>query len=1097
MARSPLAGYFRFPTIHDDTVVFTSLDDLWSVPRLGGPAVRLTAGLGPFGRSLFTPDGTRLVVLGRETAQSDVYVLDDAGEGNGGPLRRLTHLGGVTSLAGFLPDGRLVFSSRSRSGLYDGLPYAVPVDGSDGPQPLPWGPLDHLVYGPAGQAVLGRHTASDPARWKRYRGGTAGVFWLRPDADARFAPMPLGPNLACPMWVGDRLYFLSDQEGIGNLYSVDAEGHDLQRHTDHDRFYARNASSDGQRIVYHAGADLYVYEPGGESHPIPVQFGGHATEAARRLVDAGSFLTDAVPHPDEPRLALVSRGQTHLLGPFDGPVIRLGRGSGERQRLARFVGDGSRVLLATDGGNPHQEHLELWDVAGAAAPTVVWDPVQYDLGHALELAVSADGARAALVNHQSEVWVVDLAGAPPVRIDHTEHGQWGFTEGFPVGWPSGLAWSPDSRYLAYACPDTSRTTSIRIWDADTGSVHAATRPVLHDFHPVWDPQGRYLYFLSRRTFKPVEDGLTFNLGFPRGVTPHLVTLRRAEPSPFVVPPALSTGPDHPPADGTSAPAGDASPVPLAIDFDGMSARVVPFPVPEGRYREMGAVGNQVLWTVAPVADTEASQWLGPAPPANAELQAFHLATGETETLASEVARLRMAQNGKSLVYQGTNHRLRWLAAGAKAPTTEGDGPGRKTGWVDLARVVVEVDPPAEWRQMLRETWRTMQREFWTHDMSGVDWAAMYQQYAALLPRIGTRGELSDLIWELVAELGTSHAYEFGGDGRVGRPEPQGTLAADYRWDAERAAWRVTHIVQGDPTEKHGDSPLNAPGVEVAEGDWLLAIDGIPLTAERPPDAALVNRADRVVAVSVDGPEGPRTPTVRVLPNEMAARYREWVNACRATVHRESAGRVGYVHIPDMGDRGFAEFHRGFLAEVGHDALVIDVRHNGGGIVSPLILAQLARRPLAWTENRYGHAIAYPYNTPRGPLVAICDEMAGSDGDIFSHNWKQLNLGPLVGTRTWGGVIGYDDTRVELLVDGTFTSQPGASFYFNDVGYQVENYGTDPTVVVLYSPDDWAAGRDPQLARAIAEALALLEATPAAHPPNMPRPRLTRPPLPPR
>lgn len=1087
-------GYFRFPTIHGDRVVFTSLDDLWSVPRTGGPAVRLTAGLGPFGRSRFTPDGTRLVVLGHETGQSDVYVLGADSAGGSGILTRLTYLGGVTSLAGFLPDGRLVFSSRSRSGLQDALPYAVAVDGSDSPAPLPWGPLDHLVCSPAGHTVLGRHTASEPARWKRYRGGTAGMFWLRRDANSPFAPMALGPNLACPMWVGDRLYFLSDHEGIGNLYSVDAEGHDQRRHTDHDRFYARNATSDGRRIVYHAGGDLYVYEPGGESRVIPVQFGGHATEAARRFADAAAFLTDAVPHPQEPRVALVSRGQTHLLAPFDGPAIRLGRGSGERQRLARYVGDGSRILLASDGGDPRHEHLELWDVSGPAALAQVLDPASCDLGHALELAVSPDGTRAALANHRSEVWVVDLGGAPPVRIDHTEHGQWGFTEGFPAGWPSGLAWSPDSRYLAYACPDSPRTTSIRIWDGDTATVHPATRPVLHDFHPVWDPQGRYLYCLSRRTFKPVEDGLTFNLGFPRGVVPHLLTLRRDEPSPFTVPPAPPTGSGHAPAeDGSEPPA----PTPLAVDFEGLPGRMVAFPVPEGRYREMAATGSRVLWTLAPVVDAGAGQWLGPTPPANAELQVFDLATGETDTLASEVARFQVARGGQHLVYEGPSHHLRWLAAGAKAPTEGGDAPGRKSGWVDLTRVVVEVDPPAEWRQMFGEVWRTMQREFWTHDMSGVDWEAMYQQYAALLPRIGTRGELSDLIWELVAELGTSHAYEWGGDGRAGRAEPQGTLAADYQWDADRGAWRIAHVVQGDPTEKHGDSPLNAPGIHVAAGDWLVAVDGIPLTAKRPPESALVNRADRVVALSVDGPAGPRTRAVSVLPTEAPARYREWVSACRATVHQESSGRVGYVHIPDMGDRGFAEFHRGFLAEVGHDALVIDVRHNGGGIVSPLILALLMRRPLAWTENRYGHAIAYPYNTPHGPLVALCDEMAGSDGDIFSHNWKQLKLGPLVGTRTWGGVIGYDDTRVELLVDGTFTSQPGASFYFNDVGYAVENYGTDPTIAVPYTPDDWAAGRDPQLARAIAEALALLDVAPAAHPPNAPRPRLTRPRLPPR
>jgi tricorn protease len=363
-------------------------------------------------------------------------------------------------------------------------------------------------------------------------------------------------------------------------------------------------------------------------------------------------------------------------------------------------------------------------------------------------------------------------------------------------------------------------------------------------------------------------------------------------------------------------------------------------------------------------------------------------------------------------------------------------------------------------------------------MSGIDWKACYTRYAPLVDRVGSRSEYSDLVWEMIGELGTSHCYEIGGDYR---PEPHygvGHLAAEYRWSGK--GWRIDRIIHGDPWDEEAGSPLVAPGVNVKAGDVIVAIDGKAATKSTPPGALLLNRAGAEVALTL---ADKRTVWVKALRDEQPVRYRDWVEHNRRWVHEKTKGRVGYVHVPDMGPHGYAEFHRSYLSEVDRDALVIDVRHNGGGHVSMLLLEKLARKRLGYDIQRWGVPSPYPGDSPAGPLVAITDETAGSDGDIFSHCWKLMKLGPLVGKRTWGGVVGIWPRH--FLVDGSITTQPEFSFWFKDVGFGVENYGTDPDIVVDLLPQDVAAGRDPQLERSVEVALDLLKKHTPLTPPRVP------------
>lgn len=1045
-------GYYRYPSISRDLVAFICEDDVWSVPATGGDAVRLTVSFGSCSFARLSPDGNWIAFVSTDEGNPELYVMPS----HGGQPQRLTFLGAnLLQAIGWSDDSEAIHFIANPTAWDEVVtrPFTVAREGGEARE---WhlGHARSASVGPQNRLVVGRN-AFDPARWKRYRGGTAGEVWVQDEHGDTFSRLPLPDGNPCwPMWIGERIFFLADHEGIGNIYSCAPDGSDVRRHTNEGEYYARFPSSDGRRIVYTAGAEIKVYDTSaGNVFTLDIATRSAAPQSVRRFENASESLERFVPSPDGTQVAFDSRGQAFTMPLFEGAVIRHGEGSRARSRLIDWMHDGERFAYVTDTSG--YEQIAIGRADESAEPKLV---TTGDIGRIVDMACSPCDDTIAFTNHRHELCALDASDGS-VRVLDT----------CPTARIEDLAFSPDGRYLAYVWSPAEGTSIVRIVKIRSGKIHDVTSPLRQDRSPAWDPDGKYLYFISTRDFNPVYDALQFDLSFPQASRPFVVTLRKDVPSPFVPRPKPvhhdhHHGKDH--ANDKKPPKHED----IEIDFDGITGRVLAFPVDEGDYREIVAAPQRALYTLFAVKGIKPTKREDQSHDDRGTLLAYDFEQQRGATLANDVDEIRLGADNRTLIYR-SHDRLRAIDAMGDLPE-EGDEQkppteaGRRSGWLDIDRAQVEIVPRDEWAQMYREAWRLQTEQFWVEDMSDIDWDRVYDRYAAILPRVRTRGELSDLIWEMQGELGTSHAYEYGGDYREPLQYQRGFLGADLRWDDEREGYCIERIYRGDSWNRDGDSPLAEPGLDIDEGDCIVAIGGKRLSKTVGPDPLLVNAAGREISVTLRSKKGnERTVLVKALASESALRYRAWVEERRRVVHERTDGRVGYLHIPDMGPWGFSEFHRGYLSEFDRKGLIVDVRYNRGGHVSPLLLEKLARKRVGYDTPRYGAPVPYPPESVGGPMVAMTNQFAGSDGDIFSHCFKLYKLGPLVGKRTWGGVIGINPYH--HLVDGTLTTQPEFSFWFVDAGWSVENYGTPPDVDVDIAPHDYRDGKDPQLDCALA------------------------------
>lgn len=1084
MRESDLRPYCTQPALHRDQLVFCAAGDLWTVPLGGTAARRLTSVAGAVSRPRFSPDGRLLAFAMREDGPTGVYVMP----AGGGEARRLVHHQSSCEPVAFTPCGtRVLFVSvlASTTGRTPEL-FSVSLDGTD-VRRLGWGPASAAAFGPDGRVAVSRGY-QDPATWKHYRGGLIGELWAGTSEPLELRKLTTGrAGEAQPSFWGDRLVFVTDEDGTGNLWSCDAEGRDRRKLTRHVEHFARWPQVHGDQAVYQHEGDIWHLDlASGASRRLDVEVAADFPSTRRRYVDATRFLSGAAPSPDGSRVLVTARGKTVAMPAWRGPAKAVGDTDGVRFSHAAWMPDGGSIVLVHDASGEDELEIRPLDAKSPAR----------NLGSAGEGTVrrvtpSPDGRWIALSEMAAGLVLVHAESGERVPVDRTESGA--ITE---------LSWSPDSRWLAYAKPRRYRAV-IWLFDVETRTAHAVTSPEFDDGSPCFDPLGRYLWFLSRRVYNPYADELQHEFGFPATTKPFALVLQSDRPSPFAPLPADALGleppkapPEQPedeaPSDGAAsedqgqAPASgeepprkapaEKRPARVRIDLEGLSARVVEVPVPEGRYSDLVATSERLFLLRKPLAGVAGAPDDGDERGRLGKVVAYEIAAREEKPWANDVRAMHLSLDGKHLLVRGSGE-LRLLSAvkPPQSPSAPGGKPGEKTGVIDLSRVRVRVDPRSEWRQIFREAWRQQRGHFWTASMSSADWEALRERYEPLAARVRTRDELSDVLWLLHGELGTSHAYVVGGD-EAWRPHYRvGLLGADIEWDDRAERHRIARIHAGDTWLPGGHSPLAMPGVNAKVGDFLLAVDGRTCGRGAHPWSLLERPGQAVIltlASHADGSDA-RDVVVTTLAQEHRCRYREWVRGNQALVDARTGGRVGYIHLPDMQVAGLVEFHRAWLWQVGREGLIVDVRDNGGGNVSQILLSKLNRKLMGFVKARWAEPEALPYNTVVGPLVALCNERTGSDGDIFCQSWKQLGLGPLIGKRTWGGVIGID--RGRNLVDGGYTTQPEYAFWFTEAGWEVEGNGVAPDIEVDITPMDHAAARDPQLDRAIDEILQRLEA----------------------
>ncbi|MGV9647321.1 S41 family peptidase [Streptomyces sp. NPDC003554] len=1084
-------GYLRFPHLHGDRLCFAAEDDLW-VARVDGSgrAWRLTVDRTKVGHPRFSPDGRLIAYTSWRSLVPEIHLTPV----DGGPARRLTYWGSSdTRVCGWTPEGDiLAVASHGEPFSYFTWAYKVPTDGDPGGK-LPWGPVSDIavadVDGEHRTLLLTGTPPHEPASWKRYRGGAMGRLWLH----GQRLLADLEGHLESPMFVDGRIAFLSDHEGIGNLYSCAYDGGDLRRHTDHDAFYARSAASDGRRVVYQCAGDIWIVDdlsPDSIPRRLDIRLGGPRAGRRPYQVPAAQHI-DGISVDETGRAsAVVVRGSLYWLTHRDGPARTITDTPGVRIRLPEMLGVGGQVAYITDAdGEDAVEIAYLPRASGDRAPRRM---ASGELGCVLEMVADPQGERLAIASNDGRLLLLTVGDETGEAAEATETDEPAGAVTELVRSVNGpvrdLAFSPDGHWLTWSHPGIGRSLrQIKMARIKDRLIVDVTNGRFEDENPVFTRDGRYLAFLSWRGFDPVYDVHTGDLSFPLGCRPYLVPLSSATPSPFAV------NPEGRPAAGGLDPLeeeeGDGV---VTVETEGLENRVTPFPVTASKYSELRPVaGGGLVWMRWPISGALGETFVNPDDTSGRPtLEHFTISKAKKSELVGHLDWFSVSGDGTRLVVLDEGD-LRAV------PSTE-SGDADSTVWIDVRRIMHEVNPGAEWRQAYAEAGRLIRAYFWEPDMCGIDWDAILEQYRPLVERVASPDEFADLLREVLGELGTSHAYVSPArrnEGPAHYQRYQGLLGANFARREE--GWVVGRILPGDSSDSKARSPLAGTGIR--DGAVLTHVDGRPvdpLTGPAPLLAAAGGTTVELTFVSEEADAGPRRVAVVPLVDERPLRYQDWVAKRRKVVRELSEGRCGYLHIPDMGGSGWAQFNRDLRMEVSRPALIVDVRGNAGGHISELVVEKLTRTILGWDLTRNAQPVSYASNAPRGPIVALTDEATSSDGDMITAAIKLLKLGPVIGSRTWGGVVGM--TGRHRLGDGTVITVPMNAAWFEEYGWSIENRGVEPDLEILRTPLDWAEGRYKQLADAVRTALDLLSAEPPAAPPDYTGvPDRTRPKLPPR
>jgi len=1111
----------RFPDIYKDKIAFVYGGDLWVASSSGGTARRITSHSGRELFPKFSPDGKWLAFTGQYDGNFNVYVMPSEGgqpkqltfyQGSAQPLS--DRMGILNQVIGWTPDSKsIVFlSRRDASNGWIKRPYTVSIDGGL-PQPMPMDEGGLLSFSADGTKIAYNRIFRNFRQWKRYTGGLAQditIYDIKNNVVDQVVPHTDYTD-TFPMWHGNKIYFSSDR-GPGhrlNLYSYDQGSKQVEQLTKFDEFDVMWPSLGPDTIIFENGGYLYTFDlKTRQTRKLTIYVSGERGQAMKHWVSASRQITDFDIAPDGKRAVLAARGEVFTVPAKDGSIRNLTHSPGVREQHVAGSPNGQWIAYISDRTGEDEIYIAPQD--GLAAEEQITSGHK---GFMFKPAWSPDNLKIAWADKDLKLWYVDIKEKKPVEVDRGKYGE-----------IQNYSWSPDSKWLAYDKDLESGYSVVYLYGLADRKTTAVTSTLNNSYAAVFDPDKRYLYFLSDRDYNEVLGNIDFEFANPKTTRVYVVTLTADEPSPF---PALSdevkVKSEEPAAAAAPAPESGNSnkknakqtpnkkeqeqkteekaaqtetkepPKVFKIDLDGIQNRIVALAVPPSVIRSFDASKDAVYYSTSPIHGLS-----GPLAGENPAIHAYDLKERKDKVLLDGADRFALSRDGSKLLYRAEGEGPVGIIDAKPPAAPHKDGDDAKApdvphkvgdGALKLDGMRVEVDPPQEWKEIFNEVWRQERDYFFEASMNGVDWQKTKDQYAQLLPFVADRYSLTYILGEMIGELSNSHTYVGGGDFPDLHPVSVGLLGADYEADPPSGMYRLKKIFTGENWDEHTRSPLTEPGVNIKEGDYLIAINGRALRAPQTPDELLTNTANEVVTLTVNSKpaaDGARKVVVKPIGDEFSLRELNMIETNRKKVDADSGGRIGYVYLPNMGNEGLNQFVKQYFPQIRKEGIIFDVRYNGGGFVDPLIFARLRRVLAAMTSARNWESGTRPGNVFYGYMACVTNHYAASDGDFFSYFFKQYKLGPLIGERTWGGVRGIRGNIP--LMDGGYITRPEFSLYGLDSKWLIENRGVQPDVVVDNPPDLVLKGQDPQLEKAVEMLMEQIKANPKklpARPPDLP------------
>ncbi len=1070
----------RFPAISASQIVFTYAGDLWSTGRDGGEARRLTAGIGADTHAHFSPDGTMIAFTGTRGDNPDVYVIP----ASGGSPKRLTFHPGADIVAGWTPDGTHVVFVSTRHAPYqgNGQLFLVPVTGGFATElPLPTasdGALSpdgtHLAYVPHGKWQ---------AAWKRYRGGQTTPIWIADLKDSSIEKVPRdNSNDFNPLWVGATVYFLSDRNGRVSLFAYDTASKQVREAVKNDGFDFKSAGAANDAIVIEQFGALKVFDTrSGVVRTLEVQVRGELPERPQQFVKVDpDRLRNLHLSPAGVRAVAEAWGEIFTVPSDKGDIRNLTHSPGVADRDPAWSPDGKWICYFSDEPGEYELQIRAQNGMGPVRHVPLGDPPSFFYAPSW----SADSTKIAYTDKRLNLWYLDVASGARTKVD---------TDRFDTPARNlNPSWAPDSRWLTYTKQLPNHLRAVFVYSLAQGKAWQVSDGMSDAEYAVFDRNGKYLYFTASTDVGLAASWLDMSsLDRPQSRSVYVAVLRKTDPSPLApesdeekikeakeearkVAAAVKAGTEPEQAaeqaKEETAKKKDEAGASVQIDVDHIGQRILALPIPARNYLALatGATGMLFLAEAAPV--------LRPADGGSVTmtLQRFDLSKRKVDKFLDEINDFTISSDGSKLLYRKD---AQFTLVGTTEPPASAPGPPKPgEGPLKLDAMEVLIDPPVMWRQMYREAWRIERDFLYDPNHHGLDLAKAERRYAPYLDAVGSRDELTYILEEALGEISLGHVFVGGGYTPPVKPVKGGLLGADYAIDRER--YRVTRVYDGENWNPDLQAPLTQPGVNVQPGEYILAVNGRELHGDEDIDRLFEATAGKQVLLKVGPePDGTRSREVTVVPveSETGLRRLAWIEGNRRRVDEASKGRVAYVHLPNTAGAGYSSFNRYYFAQVGKDAAILDERYNEGGDIADYIIDALRRPVMSLGVTREGERFSSPGASIYGPKVMIINEMAGSGGDAQPWYFRKAGIGPLIGTRTWGGLVGIWDYP-ELLDGGGVTAPRGALFGL-DGEWEVEGKGIAPDVEVPFDPAVVRKGRDPQLEKAIEVVLDLLAKQP--------------------